>query len=458
MRICERAVNFVQIFDGEGHVRLCPWQRDGGIIGCLTQNTIEEIYHSEAAGKIRERHARADYSNCNINQCPYVACNTVDAHSLDIDEIPKYPSELYLAYENVCNYHCIMCNVPGCLMGIDAKELEKNYDKIDAELRKILPHVKLISANGMGELFTSRHILKLLSEWKPLADPSEIQVLLETNGSLFDEEHWKPISNLGKYYLYVAITVLSFEDETYRELSGTNQPVQKLIDNLHYVKSLREQGIIDHLQIATVYQDKNYRQLPDFVRRCLEEFNADTIRLRPFDPWGEIGMKEWLMDVRNVYHPNHADFLEVMKDPIFSHPKVQEWGGGRESGLGPEPEVYAKPTKLFSNMQSIFCDEKFLEKCREHILNKRIVIYGMGAVGKALVSRLKGEFEVDYCLDRAMDGLSYMGIPIYGTNCLDELNKDVIVIICVYMDGECVKEMLVKAGYQNEIVELSDLV
>ena len=312
MRICRRAVEFVQIFNVAGAVRQCAWLKDGGIIGYLTQNTMEEIYNSEAARKIREMHIKGDYSNCNPNLCPYVACNSVDLISLDIDEIPKYPDTLYLAYENACNYRCIMCNIPEGMAGVNAKELEEKYDKIDDELRKILPYIKHIGASGAGELFTSRHILKLLAEWKPLADPSEVQVELETNGSLFDEEHWKPLSHLGKYYLYVVVTVLSFQDEIYRELSGTNQPLQKVIDNLRYIKSLREQGIINHLQIATVYQNGNYRELPEFVRRCIEEFGADTVRLRPYEPMGEIGMREWLMDVRNAYHPNHADFLKML--------------------------------------------------------------------------------------------------------------------------------------------------
>ncbi|WP_155242863.1 hypothetical protein [Butyrivibrio fibrisolvens] len=180
------------------------------------------------------------------------------------------------------------------------------------------------------------------------------------------------------------------------------------------MKSLREQGIINFLNIATVYQYKNYKQLPDFARRCIEEFSADYVRLRPFDPWGEVGMKEWMMDVRNVYHPEHKDFLEVMKDPHLSHPKVHEWSGGRESGLGPEP--YVKTRTMFSIIQNIFCDERFMDRLLALSHGKKIVVYGMTAVGKALASRLKNDNMLAYCLDRKMDGLEYLGVPIYGIN------------------------------------------
>lgn len=455
MRLCERAVNFVQIMNEDGAVRLCSWLRDGGVIGHLTKNSLEEIYHSDEAKLIQEMHACGDHSNCNPNQCPYVANNTVDTASIHIDHIPRFPEALYLAYENVCNYRCVMCGIPDCMAKADAGSLEDKYTKIDKELEKALPYVKHISANGLGELFVSKHTLKLLSEWEPLADPNEVSVTLETNGSLFDEAHWKQIANLGKYRLSVAITVLSFENEIYQELSGTKQSIDKLVENLRYVKSLREKGIINYLELATVYQNKNYRQLPEFARRCIEEFGADSVRLRPFDPWGEAGMKEWLMDVRNVYHPNHKDFLEVMKNPILSHPKVHDWGGGQESGLGPEP--YVKTRKMFSIMNEIFNDDNFINKVKKYSVTTKIVIYGMTVVGKALASRLRNDFEVTYCIDKKMDGLKYAGIPIYGINHFPNLDKEVTVIIALHWSEDVIKAMLIKAGYKNRILNITDL-
>lgn len=217
MEICRRIIEFVQVCNEEGDVRLCGWLKDGGIIGRLSEGTMEEIYHSAEADLVREYHANKDYSNCNPNGCPWVANHTVDKNSIQIDEVPKLSPALYLAYENVCNYHCVMCGIHTCMKHAEAEERERKLDKIDAELSKVLPYVKKISANGLGELFVSRHILKLLSEWKPIADPSECFVELETNGSLFNEKNWSRISNLGQYHLSVSITVLSFNEDIYQE-------------------------------------------------------------------------------------------------------------------------------------------------------------------------------------------------------------------------------------------------
>lgn len=333
------------------------------------------------------------------------------------------------------------------MMKVDPKEREEKLNRIDDELRKVLPYVKQISANGLGELFASKHTLKLLSEWKPLCDPSEVKVGMETNGSLFNEKNWEQISNLGQYDLSVSITVLSFENETYQRLSGTKLPVEQLIDNLYFVKSLREKGIINQLKIATVYQEANFRQMPEFTRRCLEEFNADYVRLRPFEPWGKEGLKEWFMDVRNEYHPYHKEFLEIMKDPIFKHPKVHDWGGGLVSGLGPEP--YKKMRADYRMLDFIMDEKKLKEKLSSSGASDKIVIYGMTMIGKALINRLRNDYTIPYCLDKKMEGLSYEGIPLHGTADFEPLEKDVTVIIALNRSEDTIAGMLKSVGYQN---------
>lgn len=455
MRICKRAVDFVQVINENGDVRLCSWLYDGGVIGRLTEKTMKEIYHSKEAELIQEYHCNGNHSNCNPNACPYVANGTVKENEIEIDKIPEYPESLYLAYENVCNYRCIMCTIPDCMQRTEVKEREKKLQRIDEELEKILPYVKNISANGLGELFVSKHTLNLLSKWEPLAKKEECSVLLETNGALFNKENWEKISNLGQYNLSVAITVLSFEEEIYRELSGTALPISNLIDNLHFVKSLREKGIINYFEIATVYQEKNFRELPEFARRCIEEFNVDCVRLRPFEPWRDPDMQEWFRDVRNEYHPYNKEFLQVMKDPIFKHPKVHDWGGGKASGLGPEP--YTKMRARYSLLESIFCKEGFMEHCKQIIKTDAVVIYAMAVVGRALVSVLKDEYTIPFCIDKAMQGQHYMGIPIYSAGNLEGVSRNATVIVSMDQNEEAVINLMKKEGFKS-VISIKELI
>ena len=47
----------------------------------------------------------------------------------------------------------------------DGKKEEEGYRVVAEKLRSVLPHLKVIGANGLAELFCSKYILQLLSEW-----------------------------------------------------------------------------------------------------------------------------------------------------------------------------------------------------------------------------------------------------------------------------------------------------
>lgn len=458
MRICERALNHIQVIDAEGSVRICSWQYDGGVIGKLTENSMEEIYNSEEAKLIRKMHFNKDYSNCNPNACPFVANGTIDQHSIDVDEVPRLPQELYLAYENVCNYHCVTCTIPSCMEHNQGQEalLEKKYQQIDNELRKILSFVKVLGANGQGEFFVSKHIMKLMQNWEPVYAPEECTADIESNGSLFNEKNWKKIDNLSRFNLRVAITVMSFEEESYQYLSGTKLSLSNILENLRFVKHLRESGAIKHLELATVYQEGNFRQLPEFTKRCIEEFGADYVRLRPYEPWVDPGLDEWMRDVRNEDNPYHQEFLEIMQNDIFKHPKVHDWGGGLASGLG--KAVYPKSMSQFRLMEQILGVDDFSNKVKAFLESDKVMIYAMTTAGRFLTTILSKDLDIPYLMDRTQSGKSYHQIPIMGISNFCNLDKDLPVIISLTTkSAEMVKEMLKRAGYKRKIITLSEL-
>ena len=451
MKLCNRALNAYQIMNEEGEVRICGWQKDGGVIGRLTQRSMEELFNSKEARRIREFHLKNDYSNCDPDSCPFVANNSIEY--TEFNESQKYPECLFLAYENVCNYHCKMCTIHECSKRFEMPSVEKKLNKIDDEVRKVMPYIKQISAHGLGELFVSRHILQILSEWKPLSDPNECSVILESNGSLFNEENWNKISNLGQYELTVTITVLSFNEENYRYLSGTELPINNLISNLHFIKTLREKNIVNKFKIATVYQDRNFRELPEFAKRCIEEFDADYVRLRPFEPWREDTMSEWFKDVRNRHHPYHEEFLEIMKDPIFDHPRVHDWGGGRESMLGSEPYL---PMRHRSKIMESVMNEGFPEIIRKK-LGDRINVYGMGVLGKAIVRALGGREMIDHCIDRKNHGYSYADVPVLSLETSENADKAIPVLISNIYAEDMIEQSLRDEGYCSNIMTISEL-
>ena len=454
MRLCERALNFLQIIDYKGTVRLCGWIMNNEI-GSLSEQSMLDIWNGEKAWAIRNRLINEDYSDCVVDGCPFCAMSTHDEHFVEIDELPEYPTHLYLAYEESCNYACTSCTTPGVMKNADRKRLEEGYKNIEEKLKDVLPHVKHISANGRGELFTSPHILKILSEWKPLSLDSECSVLLETNGSLFDEKHWKQIENLGKYSLRVAITVMSFNEKAYQYLSGTKLPISRIEENLKFVKSLREKGIINFLELATVYQERNFRYLPEFTRRCIEEFGADEVRLRPYMPWGSRPPEiEWFYDIRNPAHPYYAEFSEIMKDPVFKDSRVSDWGGGRYSNankyaLWDKPKIKEKLLSAALNVETTLC--RIPDNRRDSIL-----IYGLSDVGKVLLLSLEQKGIVPLAIiDKNCNLEDYGGIPIVEPENYNGLKENAFVIVSVWSGFKEIREYLSGIGFsEGSIISL----
>ena len=447
MRICERAQNFVFVDDEQGSVGICGWTRDGHI-GKLTENSLSELYNNEAAKAVRERHICGDYSKCFVDGCPYLAMDDIANHSIEYKE-QEYPEWLSIAFEHGCNYDCRCCGIIKTNNRNDL-ELEKKYDRVAEEIKKALPHIKRVYANGCGELFVSKRTLQLLKEWKP-EKPEEAEVYLETNGSLFDEKHWKEIENLGKYKLSVAITVMSFDEEIYQFLSGTKLPISQVENNLRFVKSLREKGIVNYFEIATVVQEQNFRGVPEFARRCVEEFGADYVRLRPYQAWAsETPEQAWFTDIRNPEHPYYTEYRRVMSHPYLVNPKVHDWSGGNDTAIPIrfpyKDELYKEKiiTDLVLNIEKIA--EQF-SRCASPLY-----IYGMGYIGKVLTKEL-AHYGISVCgiFDRDPSMEKFCNIPVYSLDKLKTIPKEANIIVTPIVRAGEVYKMLSEYGLNNTI-------
>lgn len=454
MKICERGLNWVQVIDETGEVNLCSWRKKSRI-GNILEHSFYDVYHSEEANAAREELIKGDYTHCWDENCPYLSNHDIEKHRVEISQIPEYPDTLSLSYEGKCNYHCTCCSSHSHMKMCRERDWSKNYLKIESEIRKVLPHIKRISAHGTGELFASPSVMKMLGEWRPLAPVHECSVELETNGSLFNEKNWEKISNLGQYDVSVYITVMSFEEQTYRYLSGTSLPVENIINNLHYVRSLREKGIINHVEIGTVVQERNFREMPSFVSRCINEFAADTVRLRSVFVFKHAPMDHnvaWFSDVRNPYHPYHQEYLDIMRDPIFTHPKVYRWSGNLESSLGEHPGIQAEQqVHVLKNK----CDNLLIRCMLPRLKGRNIVIYGAGFVGRLVAQALLKDKSLygEICFAETKKTFDEKcGLPVYE---LKELaGKDAVVVIAVREKHRAAMIELAKSlGFQDIVAE-----
>lgn len=465
MKICSKILTGTQIYDPFGSVCLCRFA--DSTIGKLTENTLEELWNNEKSRAIFDKLSKGDYSLCSKN-CPYCQKNS-EVPVVEIDEIPKFPTNLSLSYENTSNYENEV-SVHGKidLSEVSGKQIESMRKSIENNLETVLPNIKHISANGCGELFASKNILNQLANWKPVAPPEECSVGLETNGSLFDEQHWRQIENLGQYNLHVAITVMSFDEHTYQTLSGTHMPITKLESSLRFVKSLREQGIINHIQLATVVQERNFRMLPEFVRRCIEEFGADAVRLRPYIPYDQSPYEtKWITDIKNANHPHHEEYLKVLEDPIFKHPKVDDWGMIDENYKWDLPYKVALENEMTARTveNNIMCkflmDESFLHDLNNYLRTqgKNIIVHGAKAIGlfmakNFLVSRLN----VSYITTNMDIKGTFFGVPVVHPNEVPtSAFWNSVVLITDVPPSQNVLNDFRRLGYMSNFVTLQNI-
>lgn len=466
MRICRNAIYWLQISDHEGSVRSCPWMRDP-VVGKLSESNLIDIWHGEKIEIIRQRLAKGDYSCCRIDACPFLSMGTIEKNLVEIERIPEYPPEIYLAFERNCNYRCTSCKTPEYVPDCDPKIKEQGYINIYNKISPILPYVRTISANGLGELFVSKYALKILSEWKPKAPKEKLHVVLETNGSLFNEANWKKIENLGQYDLHVAITIMSFDEHLYQILSGTRLPITQIESNLKFVKKLREQGIINHLQLATVVQERNFRLLPEFTKRCIEEFGADSVRLRPFDFQGAAPPEvEWFTDVRCKYHPYNAEYKEIMQHPIFKHPKVHDWSGGRDSQRQELPQIiqlreankrcnqYREKVKILEMMLE---ETDWMQSMNEIVKDKNIVIYGIGVIGRKIIEAVIDKKRIRCILDKFVDDTSFANIEILRPNDVVPEIKTLDVIVTPVFNTGRIEADLREMGYTGNFIDVREI-
>lgn len=450
MKICKRGL-YAQIIDEIGTVRACSWA-GYYILGNLRDNTMSEVFNSEAAKKFRQTLLDGTYEFCNEENCPYMANGNLDTFMVEVDQIPEYPQLLSLAYDRRCNYHCTCC-ISSSNCNVDTSV----HEKIEREIQTCLPYVKEFSANGLGEFFVSESMNRVVSQWRPEEIP-DAEFVLETNGSLFTKENWRKIRNIGKANLKVAITVMSFDEMAYQYLSGTTYPIDRIVENLKFVKELRDQGIINYLEIATVVQERNFRTMPEFVHRCIEEFGADCVRLRRFLPEKAMDENiEWFFDIRNPRHPYHKEYLKVMDDPIFKDPHVFIWTGDHLSDRGEIPAAAG-----YKVMRDLMLIDNIGKKLSDYLIGKgyrKITLYATTDIGKALLKVLNGqEIEISpFILDRNNNSKEWNGLTIQKPmEKFMENFEDPILVTLVARHHE-MEMFLRKRGYKGEVLSLENI-
>ncbi len=338
MLYCNRPFDSIYLKNHFGDVILCSWtDYHKGIIGNLNKNSLDEIWHGEKAEELRNMFRKGDFSLCSKVGCPYLQNNELpDIEYNENDErwtASESPKMMCLAFDFTCNQAC-----PTCRNDFFRPTPEYTL-QVNTVVDRILPdagRALRIMGSGHGDTFASPYYMNFLEKLRPQS--SEMQIVLETNGVCFDEDHWKRIEHLAECQLTLIITTNSYTKEIYDQISvGGN--LEKLKENQLFMKKLRQQGKLNWTLNAMVVQEKNYMEIPDFIERSLDIYGFDEVHLRPVYNWGNLTDAEyWKKDVLNPLHPDHEEYVRIINLPIVKdNPRVYNFAGETEHEARPYP-------------------------------------------------------------------------------------------------------------------------
>ena len=412
MKYCDRPFKEAYIFPN-GDVRACGWTYQ--CIGNIFEQSMEDLWHSPEAEKIRDSIRDGSFSLCNKVVCPH--CSNDALEDLSEEEFKektvasKTPERFNAAYDYICNHSCPSCRHE---VFVPDTEYKKNMQTITD---KLLPYLNIslaTSTDGNGDCFASPYIMDMLSNLRPAND--DFHLNLETNGALCDEAHLEKISHLFKYNISITVTPNSFERQTFKYLSGGHDNVDKVIDNLYLLKKLRKENKIKKFDISIVVQDTNYKELPSFARRCIEDFECDTVIVKPIFYWFCLTAEEyWFKDILNPKHPYFNDYTEVLKDPILKHEKVFFWGNSDKVHKAKEHPAnsYKGYFDVFANIMKNDNPEVALENALSSKGHTQVALYGVNDMSEMMYNILKRtNIEVVGFIDRDANVDSFCGLKV----------------------------------------------
>jgi hypothetical protein len=299
-------------------------------IGNILDQEVDDILNSETAQKVRSSMLDGSYKYCNHLECALMAQDVLPKKeavedpvlhaAIDVGELKVTKvDELLFAFDQTCNLSC-----PSCRRERIVERPSLNEAKTIAIEEKIIPllkDIKTLHINVAGEVFVSKPSRRLLELVDRDTSP-DLKIAIISNGMLFTKKEWEKFPNLDGMIGRVRISTDAATKPTFEKLRRL-AVWETFIENMRYIAGLRAQGAIPELGFSFTYQLDNFREMAAFVDFA-RSFNCDYVTVERLQNMGAFTWDEF--NERAVHmadHPLHGEFLEVLRDPVFSTPMVR---------------------------------------------------------------------------------------------------------------------------------------
>lgn len=341
-KICR--IPFNSLYNHEGNIYTCPFSM-GKKHGNMYENKLSDIWNNQSMMEFRDSIYKGTYQFCNLKRCPYTSdyfnkTNDTIISINNFDRIEKLlktpksklkefydiitydefsaiknqelilhfkPINMYLGYDLTCNLKC-----PTCRNDYISQNQEK--DKFDSAIKNLYPFADIIYLGIACEPFASNHF----RNWMFTVTSEELKyvrkIYIQTNALLLNAEMWNQVSDAFKEKeILISISIDAADKNTYENMNRLGGDWDKLIENIEFISKCDD---FNYRNMNFVTQLNNYLQMKDFI--ILARKYKFTTLFQKIGDWGTFTPKEYF--ARNIFfknHPQHANFLETMKDPFF---------------------------------------------------------------------------------------------------------------------------------------------
>lgn len=307
----------------------CPGLLPFPVSDGSTSQSPESIWNGQNIQEIRRSIHDGDFKYCSRLACPALLGGNLpkkkDIHDPDLiavisgrkTVVDYAPKNVSLSHDPSCNLACPSCRTELILIKNDQRlVLDEFADRIVLPLIEDAPVTLVLSLDG--DPFASKHYRKILRSLDPVRH-SQVKIQILTNGLLLTRREWKELSNIHGMVQSIAVSIDAAEPETYEDLRRPGK-WSVLNDNMEFIGELRRSGQVQYFSANYVIQQKNFRQIPNFIRLG-KHWGVDLIRFLKMINIGSFTADEFIdNDVCDPRHPEYQDFLAVLRDPIVSDP------------------------------------------------------------------------------------------------------------------------------------------
>jgi hypothetical protein len=304
----------------------CTWLRQVSGVSVVPVsdggNDLPKIWRGEVFDNVRRSIAAGEYHFCNLEFCPEYKGEqkyflTTRELRVRFPEIAAYvsgatdgfaggPELVNVSYDTGCNLSCPSCN---------RRDLPKlPRDQVDGfarSLDQLSASVKYIFLAGMGDPFGTPHYYDWLRNVEVHRYPRLKDIILNTNGLLWNEETWSAIPRATRARVRTAVISIDGASAATYEVNRWPGKWEDLMKSLAFIASLRRRGELDILRAYFVYQANNYHELPAMVQVC-RDHAFDVVFFARIWNWNGVPQSDFdATDVANPEHRAHQDYLRV---------------------------------------------------------------------------------------------------------------------------------------------------